>query len=45
MLSSYALPSPTVYVELLTKDSVAFKGAEGGDVVMKRDSPLGSQTL
>lgn len=32
LLSSYTLPSPTVYVELLTKDSVALAEAEGKEV-------------
>ena len=43
MLSlSYTFPSPTIYIELLTKDSVAFQEDERREVVVERDSPLGN---
>lgn len=30
-------PPPTIYIELLTKDSVALQKAEGREVVLERD--------
>jgi len=43
--SSHTFPSPTIYIELLTKDSVAFQEDERREVVVERDSPLGNLTF